>query len=311
MVLTLGGEEILLDEVYIYAKTTMEEYVQEYGESIWNTTIETEDGLATSAKELARREIIANIVETKALAAQAATYGIALTAEEEAEQVALAESFYSSLTDAQIELVNMQEDTALTVLLENALATKVYEYVMSDSSLDISDEQARMTTFYDMFFQCYYEDEYGNVVVYAADRIAEVKEKAQAAYTTISEQLAENPDFNITFLGYTYNLDYAGSHTLSQTEIVELYGQDVLNVLYSMSDGDISTVVETEYGYHIFQMTALTDATATAENKAEMSAQAEETYYANILATFTEALDASYSYSTSVDMAVYELIEFE
>ncbi len=143
--------------------------------------------------EMARREVIANIVQTKALAAQADKYNISLTAEEESQAEEDAEAFYNSLTDAQIQEIGMEaDDTPARVLKENALADKIYEYVMRDSSAEVSDEQARVTTFYDMFFECYYEDDFGNIVVYNADRVAEQKERAEEAYAAIMQQLADN-----------------------------------------------------------------------------------------------------------------------
>ena len=310
IVLEFADENIYLDEVYIYARTVIEEYEQEYGEDIWSETIKTDGGIEMDASEMARRQVIANIIQTKTLAAQAQNYGIALTVEEENEQQQKADDFYNSLTDEQIEAVGMEEETVVTVLSENALAEKVYDYVMSDTSSDISDEQARMTTFYDMFFECYYEDEFGNIVVYSADKIEEMKELAEQAYASIEEQLVDNPELNITFLGYIYNLEYAGSHTMSRSEIVETYGQQVLDTLYAMEDGDISEIVETEYGYHIFQMTYLTDEEATAANKEQMTAEAEEAYFENLLSSWIEELDDDYSYSGSVNSDIYNMIEF-
>ncbi len=310
IVLEFAGEDIYLDEVYIYARTTIEEYEQEYGEDIWGETIETEGGIEMDVSDMARRQVISDIVQTKILAAQAENYGISLTAEEESEQQQKADDFYNSLTDEQIEETGMEPETAINVLNQNALATKVYDYVMSDSSIDISDEQARMTTFYDMFFECYYEDDFGNIVVYSADKIEEMKELAEQAYESIEEQLADNPDLNITFLAYTYDLEYSGSHTMSQSEIVETYGQKVLDALYDMENGEISEIIETEYGYHIFQMTYLTDEEATAENKEQLTEEAQSAYFENLISSWLEEMDADYSYSGSVNSDIYDMIEF-
>ena len=193
---------------------------------------------------------------------------------------------------------------------ENALAKKIYDHVMSDSSAEVSDEQARMTTFYDMFFECYYEDDFGNIVVYSKDKIAEQKQKADEAYTSIKQQLSDNPNLNITFLGHTNNLQYAGSHTMSKDQILESYGQEVLDTLYDMQDGDISQVIETENGYHIFQMTYLTDEKATATNKAELTKAANDAYFNNLLTNWVSKIDKDYTYSKSVNTDVYSMITF-
>jgi hypothetical protein len=168
-----------------------------------------------------------------------------------------------------------------------------------------------MTTFYDMFFECYYEDDFGNIVVYSADKIENRKNQADEAYETIVNDLQDNPGLNITFLSHTYELPYAGSHTLSQSEILDTYGQDVLDVLYDMEDGEISSVVETEYGYHIFQMISLTDANATAENKATLAKEADDEYFNNLITSWISDMDEDYTYSKRVNDEVYNLIEFK
>ena len=242
--------------------------------------------------------------------AQADEYKISLTAEEQAQAEQEAEDFYNSLTDEQLKETGMEADTPSRVLQENALAKKIYDHVMSDSSAEVSDEQARMTTFYDMFFECYYEDDFGNIVVYSKDKIAEQKQKADDAYTSIKQQLSDNPNLNITFLGHTNNLRYAGSHTMSKDQILENYGQEVLDTLYDMQDGDISPVIETENGYHIFQMTYLTDEKATAANKAELTKEANDAYFNNLLTNWVSKIDKDYTYSKSVNTDVYSMITF-
>jgi hypothetical protein len=311
IVFKFADDNIYLDEVYIYAQTTIDQYVEKYGQDIWGTAITTDNGIEMDVEEMARKEIIAGIVKTKALVSQAEGYGISLTKEEEEEQEKKADDFYNSLTDEQIAAIGMDKDTPARVLKENSLAEKVYAYVMANNSIEISDLQARMTTFYDMFFECYYEDDFGNIVVYNADKIEERKELAEAAYEGIKENLEDNPDMNITFLANTYDLPYAGNHTMNQNELLETYGQEVQEELYSMNDGDISPVIETEYGYHIFQMISLTDEKATAENKEALAKEANEEYYTNLLSNWIEELDKDYTYSKRVNEDIYNMIEFK
>lgn len=311
IVFTFGDKNVYLDEVYIYARTLIESYEEEYGKDVWGTTIVSDDGLEMDVEEMARKEVISNIVRTKALALQAESYGISLTVEEEEAQQKKAENFFSSLTDSQRAAVGMEENTVKRVMKENALADKVYHYIMKSDAAEVSDEQARMTTFYDMFFECYKEDEFGNIVVYPADKIARQKENADKALSAITEYLKDNENMNITFIGYTYNLPYAGTNTMSKNDILNTYGQEVLDTLYNMENGQISGVVETEYGYHIFQMIALTDEAATKEYKEKLTAEAEKSYFENMLDIFIEGIDDDFTYSKRVNTEIYDKIEFE
>lgn len=309
VVLRYSGEDIYLDEVYIYAETVKELYEEKYGSDVWNQTIQTKDGLEMDAETAARREAIDKLVRTKTLIAKSDEYGIYLTEQEKNVRISDAERFYEILTDEQIAASGLTQETVQRVLSESALADKIYEYVMNQSSTEISDEQARMSTFYDMFFECYVEDDYGNITMYSQSKIAEQKEKAEAVYETIQEQ-SDNPELKIAFLGSTKELAYAGTHTMSRDEILSTYGQDVLDVLYSLSDGEISQVVQTQYGYHIFQMTSLTDADATAENKDKLTEAADAEYYSNLMSEWIEELDSGYSYSKRVNEDVYDEITF-
>ena len=71
-VFQFNDENIYLDEVFIYAMTTKEEYEREYGENIWGKTIVTDDGIETDVEEMAKKEVISNIVTNKVLVAHAA-----------------------------------------------------------------------------------------------------------------------------------------------------------------------------------------------------------------------------------------------
>ena len=155
VVFRYNGQDICIDEVYVYAQTLKEKYESKYGKDVWSQNIVTDDGLEMDAEDAARRETISKIVKTKTLITRSDEYGISLTDSELRKQDQDAEKFYELLTDEQIAEAQLDEDTVKRVLEESALADKIYAYVMKQSSTEISDEQARMSTFYDMFFECY------------------------------------------------------------------------------------------------------------------------------------------------------------
>ena len=264
VVLRYNGQNIEIDEVYIYAQTVKEEYESKYGSDVWKQSIVTDDGLEMDAVDAARRQAISKLIKTKTLITKSGEYGISLTASEQKDQDTAAQEFYDKLTDAQIAEVGLELDTVKRVLRESALADKIYEQ----------------------------------------------KKKADAAYESIVEA-SDGTDMDISFLGSAKELKYAGTHTMSRDDILSTYGQDTLDILYSMSDGEVSTVVETEYGYHIFQMISITDEKATAENKKKLTDAADAEYYDNLMKDWIDELDSGYSYSKSVDMDVYNKIKFD
>ena len=186
VVFRYNGQDICIDEVYVYAQTLKEKYESKYGKDVWSQNIVTDDGLEMDAEDAARRETISKIVKTKTLITRSDEYGISLTDSELRKQDQDAEKFYELLTDEQIAEAQLDEDTVKRVLEESALADKIYAYVMKQSSTEISDEQARMSTFYDMFFECYSEDNFGNITLYPQSKIDAQKKKADAAYAAIA-----------------------------------------------------------------------------------------------------------------------------
>ena len=105
-----------------------------------------------------------------------------------------------------------------------------------------------------------------------------------------------------------YDLDQAQTQTMSPSQILETYGQDVYDLLYSMENGQYSTVVETQYGYHVFQMIALTDQTKTNEQKIVLYNQQVQEALSETLTKWQAQIDPMFKYPDSVDMDVYDSI---
>ena len=206
-----------------------EEYESKYGSDVWKQSIVTDDGLEMDAVDAARRQAISKLIKTKTLITKSGEYGISLTASEQKDQDTAAQEFYDKLTDAQIAEVGLELDTVKRVLRESALADKIYDYVMKQSSTEISDEQARMSTFYDMFFEFSLGGrqitwKYHPHKVISQDKIDEQKKKADEAYESI-EEASDGTDMDISFLGSAKELKYAGTHTMSRDDILSTYGQ--------------------------------------------------------------------------------------
>lgn len=67
----------------------------------------------------------------------------------------MAETFYKGLTEKDISEAEITRDLVVQVIEENLIAEKVYKQIIADYDFEISEEEARMTTFYDIVFECY------------------------------------------------------------------------------------------------------------------------------------------------------------
>ena len=94
VVLRYNGQNIEIDEVYIYAQTVKEEYESKYGSDVWKQSIVTDDGLEMDAVDAARRQAISKLIKTKTHITKSGEYGISLTASEQKAQDPAAQEFY-------------------------------------------------------------------------------------------------------------------------------------------------------------------------------------------------------------------------
>ena len=310
IVFTFAKNPITLGEVYVYAETVKEDYEATYGKDVWNMTIKLADGTEENMEVVTRKDIIDTIVRVKVLNAISKNYGIELTDAEITAEKNKADIFFNRLTDDQLDKMQITENLVENVFCENLLAQRVYEKLIDDAGIEISDEEARETTFYDMFFAFYSEDEDKNLSEITDIKKQEQYNKALQAYKTLVSPVSEESG-NIESLAAYYNLEYSRYYTMTPKEIKEQYGEDIYEDLYQLEDGSYSLIIETEYGYHLFYMKYLTDPEATADRKKELTIDAEERFFASKFPSWQRTVDSEYSYVKSVNMDVYDKISFK
>ena len=319
-VFSFAGDEISLGEVYLYAKAVIDDYESVYGEDVWNTDISVTRDSSANMEDVTRKDIIENIVHVKMLVSKASEYKAALT-EEEVDQVnSETDAFYENLTDDQIAEMQLTRDKVQNVMEENALAKKVYDTIIAEAGIEVSDEDARETTFYDMYFECYAVASSGDVTKFSEDERQTQYQRAVQAYNTLTNPIESgNNDgtsatnagsTNIEGLAEYYGLHNAAYYTMTPNEIAGMYGDEIEKQMYELEDGSYSLVTEAEYGYHIFYMKALTDRDATDKRKTELIVGKKRSYMETIYSNWLKSMDSSYKYEKSVDFDVYNTIKF-
>lgn len=321
VVLKFAGEEITIGEVYLYAYTVKDDYEYMYGSDIWGEDISVTRDNSANMEDVTRKDIIEDIVHVKLLVMKAPEYKIALTEEEEAAANAQTDDFFEKLTDEQIEQMQLSYDLVKKVVNENALAKKVYDQIIEEAGIEVSDEEARETTFYDLYFECYAVASSGDVTKFSEDEMQAQYDRALQAYNTLINPIdsgindgtssTNSNSTNIEGLAEYYGLVNSSYYTLTPEEISDIYGESIKNSLYNLEDGSYSLVTESEYGYHIFYMKALTDRNATDEHKQDIIRFKRNDYMDELYKKWIDEVDSSYSYENSVDFAMYKKIEFK
>ncbi len=304
------GKSISIGEVYLYALPVIEDYEKSYGNEIWKMNVTVDSDKTQDMEAVTRKDIIENIVKVKVLLTQAEQYGVTLTEDEKEKAETETESFWKNLTDDQIEEMKLTREMTHQCMLDNMLASKVYDAVMDAAGIEISDEEARETTFYDLYFPCFTENKEGVVEPMDEAEKNEQYDKAVQAYNMLISPLDESKERDPAQIASYYGLKEAKYYTMTPDEIRKTYGKDITNMLYKLEDGSSSLVTETEYGYHIFYMKALTDREATDNKKAKLEREQRNAYFTKIFSGWLKDVDINYHYEESVDFDVYDKIVF-
>ena len=315
-----AGKDVSLGEVYLYANTVIEDYESIYGNEIWGTSISVSKDDTANMEDVTRRDIIENIVHVKMLNAKASDYKVALTEDDEKTVASETDAFYAKLTDDQIHDMQLSYDLVKSVMQENMVARKVYDKIIGEAGIEVSDEEARETTFYDLYFECYAVASSGDVTGFSEDEKAAQYDRAVQAYNTLINPIesgindgtssSNSNSTNIEGLAEYYGLQNSSYYTMTPSEIKGIYGEEIYDSLYSLEDGSYSLVTESEYGYHIFYMKALTDRNATDLHKEDIIKTKKNEYMEELYGEWKNDIDSSFSYEKSVDFDVYKRIEF-
>ncbi len=320
VVFTFDGQEVTIGEVFLYANTVKDKYESDYGENIWSEDVSINRDDSVSLEDVTRKDIIEDIVHVKLLVNKANEYKVALTDEETAKVAAETDDFYEKLTDDQISEMKLSYDLVKKVMNENAIARKVYNTIIEEAAIEVSDEEARETTIYDLFFEAYSVASSGDVTKFSDDEKQAQYERALQAYNTLINPIENTSNdgtsstatnsTNIEGLAEYYGLVKSSYYTYTPEEIRDIYGDEIADSLYALEDGSYSLVTESEYGYHIFYMKALTDRDATDAHKQELIRFKRNDYMNELYKKWIDEKDPDFSYEDSVNFDVYSQIKF-
>ncbi len=306
VVYQFGDCDVTYGEYYIYGKTVEEDYQKTYGNGVWGLEMTTDDGKRT-VKDVTIDDIIESINRVKVLVHHAEDMNISLSDSEKAEIENEAEIFYNGLTEADLKKTEITKDLVKQVMEENAIAKKVYNKEITEYDFEISEEEARMTTFYDLVFECYSIDKDGTVKEFTDEKKATQLQKANEALSS----LAQDEDVTYQDIVDKYKLQYSNSYTMAKAEMVEEYGESVADKILAMSDGEVSTVIQSQYGYHIFKMIKSNDEELTKKNKEEIIARKQKEYFSGVYEDWLKSYDSHFNISEDVNMDLAKKFPFD
>lgn len=266
----------ILPEIMVYLTNTQNQYESVYGKEIWEADLEGE-----SLEENVKETVLARIAQVKTMNLLAASRGVALSLDEQEMAAKAAEKYHKSLGEREVELLGITQELLQTMYQEYALAQKVYQQIIHDINPEISDDEARTIVVQHILIKTYTTDGTGKRVEYTDHAKEQAYEKAQEILALALEGKQE-----FEALISKYSEDPIARYSFGKGDM----DPDFETAAFNLSGGEISQVVESQYGYHIIKCISTFDREETDLNKIKIVEQRRKEVFGIEYDAFVEKL---------------------
>ena len=271
-----------LSEVMFYLVNTQMGYEKTFGSDIWKVT--TDDG---TVEDRLKNSVLAKVAQIKVMNLLAVENEIELDETEISQAVSNARQYYDGLGEEDRKAMNniTQEDVE-KIYLEQAVADKLYDYIIRDINPEISDDEARTITVEQILIKTYTVDEDGNRVPYSEG-------EKDAAYMRIREVLKKllNEESSFEELMAVYNEADEGTISFGKGDMESEYDTAAFN----LGTEQVSSIVETSEGYVLIKCISTFNRDETEANKVKIVEERKRevfgAQYDAFVATLTKELN--------------------
>ncbi len=263
-------------EIMLYLTTVQNEYEEVFGEQIFEVS---QNGV--TLQDNLKETVLARIAQIKTLNLMAQERKVTLDDAEKSSVKAAADTFYASLNEKEIETLNLSEKLILQMYTEYALAEKVYARIIQDINPEISDDEARMVTVEQIYIRTYTTDGSGKRVEYAEATKTAAYNEAKEAYALATDGAH---DFESVAAQYSEYADIQTSIGKGQVS------KELEDVVFNMSTGEISNIIEDEDGYHILKCLSTYNREETDRNKQTIMEERKKEVFGEEYDSYVETL---------------------
>lgn len=270
-----------LPEVMVYLTNAQDQYESVYGKEIWETDLN-----GVTLEESVKETVLAQLAQIKTMNLLAEQHGVSLDDTEMERVRDAAFEYYGSLNETEIASMQVTEEIIENLYAEFALANKVYEYIIKDINPEISDDEARTITVQHILIKTYTLDGTGKKIDYTGAAREEARQRAEEVLALAKE---EGSDFEELVLNYSDGEKSTWSFGKGEMN------KEFEDIAFDLETGEISGIIESEYGYHILKCISTFNREETDANKIKIvEKRREEVFgqeYDAFVATLTRTLN--------------------
>lgn len=276
-------------EMRVYLTNIQNQYENVYGRRIWDAKVNGVT-LESNVKDMA----LSKMAQTKAIALLARERGLELDDNEKEKVTEAARTYYDSLNETEIELMGIDKSVITGLYTEYAISQKLYQDIIKDINPEISDDEARTITVEHILIKTYSLDENGKRQDYTENARKEAYERAGE----ILNRLHDGESFES--LAAEYNEDDRMKYSFGKGEMDAVFESTAFN----LGEGEISGIVETEYGYHIIKCISSFNKEVTDSNKLKIVTQRRNKAFSDVYDGYVAGLNRN------LNTALWDSISF-
>ena len=266
--ITLDGVSVSMDEANFYTYIMKSQYESYYGTEIWDMEVEEGKTFGDSMKEMVNDALVQMLI----MNSKAEEYGVSLSSEDNTSITEYIENFKANVGEEEMAAQGITEAVIKSVIEKSYIASYTYDAMMAQEEVELSDDAkadaacVRVQHILISTTETITQDADGNNIDMTADEAKEYKDQQKLLAETVLAKAKAGEDFQelaneytAENAGFEFAFDKNGFDPVNYSYMVEPF----YKASWELGEGEISDLVESEYGYHIIKCVSLNDETAT------------------------------------------------